>query len=426
MINCQPKSICIIGAGALGLSAAYYLSRSQQKENDISVTIIEASGKPGGLAGSHILANGESIESYYHHVFKTDKYFSDLCSDLGISNEMRFSPATAGHYYEGKLYKLGGVMDILFGSLLSTPSRVRFLVASLYLKIGIEKRFKGISAVDGSKYLYGSEATEKVWLPLLEGKFNQSCQEVPMSWLASRIRDRSIKLGYYNGGFHQFYDRLAAACLSQGVTIHYNTKVITATEQSNLVEINGNVYDACLSTVGPVIEKSLGIFDQGSEAQYLGAICVVYELDANPGLPYWTNFCDPKSPVLAVINHCELESSNRFGDIFPMYTAAYLEPGHELFNAQDKDIATLFYEPVARVAQACKVNSLPKYRRATVYRAKYAQPLINPDIGLVPIASFSGPVYRASMHSIYPNDRGQNYAIELGKKMALKMTSDLT
>jgi protoporphyrinogen oxidase len=421
----QPKNICVIGAGALGLSAAYYLSRSIRKENDISVTILEKSGKPGGLAGSHTLENGESIESYYHHVFKTDKYFSDLCSDLGIYNKIRFSAATAGHYYEGKLYKLGGIMDILFGSLLSTPSRLRFLAASLYLKIGVEKRFKDICALDGSKHLYGKEATEKIWLPLLEGKFNQSCHEVPMSWLASRIRDRSIKLGYYNDGFHQFYDKFATACVNQGVTINYNTNVITATEQSDSVEINGRIYDACLSTVGPVIEKSFGIFDNSINVQYLGAICVIYELDANPGIPYWTNFCDPESPVLAVINHRELESSNRFGDIFPVYAAAYLEPGHKLFNAHDDDIATLFYEPVARVAQACKGNSLPKYRRATVYRAKYAQPLINPDIGLVPIVGFTGPAYRASMHSIYPNDRGQNYAIELGKKMALKIMSDL-
>jgi protoporphyrinogen oxidase len=425
MNNPQPQSVCVIGAGALGLSAAYFLSRSSKVKNDITVTVLEGSDSPGGLAGSHTLVNGESIESYYHHVFKTDRYFIDLCQDLSMSHEICFRPATAGHYYREELYKLGGPADILFGNLLSPISRVRFLAASLYLKFRLEKRFSGLSAIDGSKKFYGSEATKKIWLPLLEGKFNQSCKDVPMSWLASRIRDRSIDLGYCKNGFHRFYERLAATCLTQGVRINYNTKVETVRQQSNSVEINGTAYDLCLSTVGPVIDKSIGINGQGSKIGYLGAICVVYELDSNPNFPYWTNYCDPNSPVLAVINHRELESSERFGDCFPVYTAAYLEPDHKLFNASDNDISALFYEPIDKIAQAIKIKANLACKRATVYRSRYAQPLINPDIGLNPIINCSGPIYTASMHSIYPNDRGQNYAIMLGKMMALSILADM-
>jgi protoporphyrinogen oxidase len=422
----KQKSVCIIGAGPMGLAAAYYLSRFIKDKTSISITILDASTKPGGLAGSHTLQNGEQIESYYHHVFQTDKYFKEICKYLGVSRGVCFSAATVGHYHKGSLYKLNGPRDILLGGLLSPISGLRFLLASVYLKLGIDKQFSSLSAADGSLKLYGTESTQKIWLPLLEGKFSEYLHDVPMSWLASRIRDRSLKLGYYTGGFHCFYSQLAYACIQQGVTINYRTKVDTVARHDNTVEINGCLYDACLSTIGPFCEESLGInLPRNLRVKYLGAICAVYELDSNPEIPYWTNYCDPRSPVLAVINHRELENSTRLADCYPVYSAAYLDPSHELFSLADPDIADLFFSPVLEVARASKNKSLPMYKRATVYRTRYAQPLINPDVGLPPIINRKGPLYSASMHSIYPNDRGQNYAIGIGKEMALTIARDL-
>ena len=422
MTSKAASSICIIGGGPLALSAAYFLSR--QCKGRASITLLEASSQTGGLVGAHKLANGEYIESYYHHIFQTDKSFINICHLMGVSNQIFFRSVATAHFYGGTLYNFRGPSDILLGNLLSLKNRIRFLAASLYLKIGVQRIFKNKSALEGSRIFYGEEVTQKIWGPLLERKFGHLYAEVPMSWLASRIRDRSIKLGYYSGGFHRFYQTLTRACQEKGVTINYNTKVTSLSVRSNKVEVNGITYDACLSTIGPVLEKQLIDTSSNPSIKYLGAICVIFEFDGELDIPYWTNYCDPDSPVLAVINHKKLDSDNRLKNCNPVYAAAYLNPDSDLFLVEDKDIENLFYKSIQSVANVRSTSSMPHLIRATVYRSKYAQPLINPDIGLYPVISSEGPLYSASMHSIYPNDRGQNYAFEKGRYMASRIARD--
>jgi protoporphyrinogen oxidase len=338
---------------------------------------------------------------------------------------MRFARASVGHYYNDKLYSLGGPRDVLTTELLSLPNRLRFLVVSAYLKSGINKIFEGQTAMQGCKRFYGEEITERIWKPLLEGKFSDYQDFVPMSWLASRVRDRSMRLGYMEGSFDLFYNALFKACALNNVKSNYSYRVHSIRVGVDKVLVDDHAYDACLSTVGPVVEQNLGIDCVNSEFMYLGAICVVYELDENPQIPYWTNYCDPTSPVMAVINHRELDSSYRLGKCYPVYSAAYLTPGSQLYSLTDHDLIQLFFVPVQNIGRLAANSSSLRFNCATVYRSRYAQPLINPGIKLPPIVSFEGPLYRASMHSIYPNDRGQNYAVALGKRMALKMAADL-
>ena len=66
--------VAIIGAGFTGLSAGYFLSKA-----GVDVTIIEASGSPGGLAGGFKGKNWNwSLEQYYHHLFTSDNHILDL------------------------------------------------------------------------------------------------------------------------------------------------------------------------------------------------------------------------------------------------------------------------------------------------------------------------------------------------------------
>ena len=414
--------VAIIGTGPLGLSAAYYLSG--YSEAPLEISLIDSSPNPGGLASSHKLGNGEVIESYYHHIFTTDKDFIDLAKKLGLCHALSFKKASVGHYYEGSLFSLDGPLQILTSDLLSPFNRLRFLLTSAYLKTGLNKFFVGETAISGCIRLYGSEVTERIWEPLLTGKFNKYKNYVPMSWLASRVRDRSIKLGYMEGGFDLFYSALSAACKLNGVAIKYSTPVKELVVKDRSVVLDGIAYDLCLSTVGPVVESKIAQEPHQQKIMFLGAICVVYELDADPSLPYWTNYCDPDSPVLAVINYRELDNDERFGGCYPVYSAAYLVPGSHLYDLPDDDIAELFFEPLIKIGRLSG-SALSSCSRATVYRSKYAQPLINPDLDLPPIIASDGPLYRASMHSIYPNDRGQNYAIATGKRIAEKMANDI-
>ena len=62
-----------------------------------------------------------------------------------------------------------------------------------------------------------------------------------------------------------------------------------------------------------------------------------------------------------------------------------------------------------------------------MHRAKYAQPV--PPVGyldMIPDLRTPLPgLYFASMSQVYPWDRGTNYAVELGRKVAALMAGDM-
>ena len=59
--------IIVLGAGVMGLAAAHRALTLGH-----SVTLLEASAEPGGMAAHFDLA-GLSIERYYHFVYKSDR-----------------------------------------------------------------------------------------------------------------------------------------------------------------------------------------------------------------------------------------------------------------------------------------------------------------------------------------------------------------
>ena len=81
------KEIAIIGAGASGLSCAFCLAK-----NGFIPVVYERSDKLGGLANSIELSKGR-IDSFYHHLFESDKYILNFLKKVGIEKEVIFSKA---------------------------------------------------------------------------------------------------------------------------------------------------------------------------------------------------------------------------------------------------------------------------------------------------------------------------------------------
>ena len=82
--------VVVIGAGAMGLAAAYHaLKRGHQ------VTVLEAAPDAGGMA-AHFDLDGLSIERFYHFVCKADQATFDLMAELGIGDKMRWVPTVDG------------------------------------------------------------------------------------------------------------------------------------------------------------------------------------------------------------------------------------------------------------------------------------------------------------------------------------------
>src|SRR5919199_2556805 len=90
--------VVVIGAGAMGLAAAYH---ALKRGHD--VTLLEAAGEPGGMA-AHFDLGGLSIERYYHFVCKADQPTFALMDALGIGDKMRWVKTSMGYYIDGALH----------------------------------------------------------------------------------------------------------------------------------------------------------------------------------------------------------------------------------------------------------------------------------------------------------------------------------
>ena len=114
------------------------------------------------------------------------------------------------------------IPDLLRLPLLSPIHRLRFLAGMAVLKaIPNERVFTGWTAAQWMPRLMGRRVYEVMWEPVLRGKFGARADAIAMSWLWSRVHERSLSLGYVRGGFQQLYEafgeriRIWGACRRQ-------------------------------------------------------------------------------------------------------------------------------------------------------------------------------------------------------------------
>jgi protoporphyrinogen oxidase len=111
-----------------------------------------------------------------------------------------------------------------------------------------------------------------------------------------------------------------------------------------------------------------------------------------------------------------MEKSHNNGDVL-VYAGDYVPPDHEYFQLSDEALAERFMAVFNQINPAFK----PEWVRKTwVFRAPYAQPIpgVNHSQKILPVQTPLPGLYWASMSQFYPWDRGTNYAVELGRRVA--------
>jgi len=94
-----------------------------------------------------------------------------------------------------------------------------------------------------------------------------------------------------------------------------------------------------------------------------------------------------------------------------------LNPDHEYFNLTQEQMLARFLPSLQRFNPEFKSDWV---RRSWIFREKYAQPVpgINHSRYIPDTATPIPGLYWASMSQVYPWDRGTNYAVELGQRVA--------
>lgn len=433
------RNVVVIGAGYTGLVAAL---RLRQKGHH--VTILERGPVVGGLA-SDFRVEGASLERAYHHLFKTDTDIIDMANELGIGNKLKWHDSSVSLYYDGHLYPFKGAVDLIKFRPLSFINRIRAGLVVLYLqRTNNWKRLENVSAYEWMLKAGGKQVTEVIWEPLLKGKFDKYYDKVSMAWLWARIHIRAQsreaggeKLGYFDDGFQTFTNALVAQLQDLGVVIKTGIEIshLDSTEQKQVqityADNSIELFDACVATTpshvfAKLIDGSASVSTeytkQLNSIDYLGARLLIFSSDQEISPYYWHNVNDLELPFLVFIHHTKLIDKSNYGNKYIYYIATYVPHDHELFTCEDANLEKLWFDGIQKI--------FPDFDRTKIHEKHFfkfanAQHIVSTDY-TKKIPSTQTPlanIYLSNFSQIYPEDRGTNYAVREGKRVA-KMIID--
>lgn len=416
--------IGIIGAGATGLTAAHDLVGDGH-----DVTILEGADEPGGLAAS-LQVQGTPLERFYHHIFGTDRAMIDLIGELGLADRLRFHQTTTGIYHDGTLYDFSSPQDMLRFPPLPLRDRIRFGLSSAALKlIRRGERLGDRRALDWTRKWAGRRATEVIWEPLLRGKYGDRAPEISMAWLWARVHFRTFGLGYLDGGFDQVYTALLESVQRRGGKLELGKRLHALSQPDPQGPVGVRTedgasyeFDRVLVTVPqPAFAKATGA-EQADDLwrnQYLGATCFVLECDRSVIPHYWLNINDPSFPFLAVVEHTNMISPEAYGGRHVVYVGNYVPRDDWRFTTEPGELLEHFVPWLRRLNPDFDLSWVRDWHFS---RAGFAQPVVTPEYrALIPphVTSMPGVVL-ATMSQVYPQDRGQSYAIAMARRVVAR------
>lgn len=437
------SNIGIIGAGVAGLSAAWELANQGHQ-----VTILEAEPRVGGLAAGFKDAHWDwTLEKFYHHWFQSDADLLKLADELGIREKMLFVRPKSTFWLKGGIYQMDDPISALLIPVMSWYSKLRYgPVAFYYLRLN--KNWQALeqhTAAEWIRQKMGEEYYNILWRPSLIGKFGEHYKEVNMAWLWARMHSRTPKLGTYVGGFQAFLEDFAAALRHKGVTIRLETPVAEIEKLANgklAVKLADETaeFDAVISTTSPRLLLKLAsqvtgpYADKVAALKSMGAVVVILSLKQQllTDNTYWLSLpastpdkSKSEFPFLALVEHTNYMDKQHFGGDHLVYMGDYVSPDHEYFQLSEDELAERFTAALTKV----NPNFSPDWiKNRWVFRAPYAQPLptVNHSRNIPDLRTPIQGLYWASMSQVYPWDRGTNYAIEIGRRVARLAMEDLS
>jgi protoporphyrinogen oxidase len=432
------ENVAIIGGGLTGLTCGYELLKK-----GYDVTIFEKEKEVGGLASSFQLSDSY-LEKFYHHVFDTDAHCLELIKELGLEDKLLWFDSSVCIYRDKEIFPFSSPFDLLNFTPIPFLDRIRAGLVTLFLqKYKNWKKFKHISAYDWMKKYVGKDVTRVIWKPLLKGKFGNSYKNVSMAWLWARIHVRinsrkglasKEMLGYMKGGFKVLIDELKKEIVDKG------GRIITESDISNIEHrTNGEIslYDkdkehisdkVVLTIPSPLLrglfsEKELKktkiqyYLNKVEKIKYLGTICLVFTSSQDLSEYYWHNINEEDSPFLVFINHTKLVKKSNYEDNYVYYIAKYLDIKDPFYKKDKGEISKLWFNYLHKMFDDFDEDQIiNKY----YFRSQYAQHVVNKNYyNIIPDSNkITENIYLSNFSLIYPEDRGMNYAIKEGVKMA--------
>ena len=433
----------IIGGGVAGLAAAYHLT----KEGHFA-EVFEVAPFLGGQASTFDVFGGQ-LERGYHHLFVSDTEISDLIQELGLGGKLAWLESTVGFYHGGKIWDFASPMDLLRFKPLPFLDRIRVGFWTFILqKTKSYSKFEGVTARDWLSKRMGRRGYEVIWEPLLRGKFGEFYDKIGMTWIWNKVTLRVASrkgagqvehLGYPMGSFGEVIEVLAERIAQQGGVVHTSasvTQIVDADGSATTMEVQlegreteRREYDAIIATTPSYVFTRLApamppeYQSKLEDVDYLSAVLMVLVMDRPFTNKYWMNIADPNMPFVALIEHTNLIDKELYGGKHILYISNYPSRDNELYQMSGDELMDLF------VPHLQKIN--PDFERSWVieyhhHRVDGAQPIVGVNYG-AGIPDHRTPLqglYLANTTQIYPEDRGTNYSVRMGRQVAQMVMDD--
>jgi len=410
-------SVGIIGGGMMGISLGYFLS-----QQGVKVEIFEASPILGGLAGPILLEDGTAVDRFYHAILSSDGHLRQLCSELGIANQLRFRETKMGFYYDDQIYSMNSMMEFLRFPPLGWIDRFRLGLTVLYAQFVRDwQRLEGINVEEWLVRWSGRGTYENIWKPLLKAKFDGSFAEAPATYIWSRlVRMKSTRsgasqkeeAGHLIGGYITLIKAMAEKVEAAGGKIHLRCpvqEIVIENGRALGVRINEkmHVFDAVAATLqAPIFRRLIpnasgDYHDYLDQTQYLGIIAPLLVLD-RPLTGYWTlNITDDRIPFTGVIETTTYIDPQYVGGHHLVYLPKYTSPGSQWQKMPDDEIREIWLENLE--------SMLPGFDRSwiryfLIHRERYVEPLhgLNRTHLIPAVKTPVEKLYLATTAQIYP------------------------
>jgi len=449
--------VAVLGAGQAGLTAAYRLGKLGHEAD-----VYERWPGLGGQAATIDIGDGVLVERYYHHLFTSDREMADLCAEIGC--ELETWPSSMAMFRKGRLYPFTTPLDLLRYKPLPPLSRIRMGAGALWLQTRASsvEPYEPITIRAWVERVMGKPAWEHVWGPLLWGKFRDQADEISMSWLWAKLRNRRQVTGeeakgellvYPKGSFESIFVRLRDLIIQQGGRVLIDRPAARLARDADgkfLVtpaaadsfrrghdprdfDVAGEPerYDAVIAALpsdvfeqllDPGLAAEIGdrYLERTRKIEYFAALCLVCELDRRFHPFYWTNVADTDLGFIGLIEQTNLLPPERYDGRHVLYVANYLPRSHELLGKSMDELIS-FYEPGMR-----KVNpaySREQIKQSWIFREPAGQPVVLPNYRqrMPPYDTGVPGLMLANTTQVYPDDRGTNYAVREAEEVVAQL-----
>lgn len=437
------RRVAVIGAGPMGLSAAYHLGKA-----GVAAQVFEADDRPGGMSASFDF-DGLTLERYYHFINLPDVELFALLDELGLRERLRWTPTRMGVFRpdakgRGRLHPWGNPLALLRFPHVSLLTRLRYALHAMSCKYLKDLTpLDDLPADEWIRRWEGDEGYQVLWRFLFEKKFFQLATPLSAAWIASRVRRvansrtslMQESLGYLAGGSSVLVDELVRrvslageqAGGQAGGAVRLSAPVRRVERSTDgtdawTVRLDGEAldFDAVISTVPlPYVPRLIPQLPEAYAARLgsirnVGCACALFRLDRPLTENFWLNVDMPGWDIPGVIEYSNLRRPDEFGGDGVVYVPFYMPHDHRNWRRGDAELLRMAEGYLAGI------NPKARVRHAQLFRYEFAQPVCQPGFRhLLPTMDTGLPgLFVADTTHGFPEDRSINESVRIGKELA--------